>query len=300
MLLSAALIKPLQDGMDRRLGGPARVLDVLYFNSPEMLKRIALGYDSLLADVYWMRSIQYYGRIDEAERRPVRYGNLGTLLEVTTALDPRILAAYRFGAVFLGEPEPVGAGEPHAAVKLLEKGIRQFPDEWHLRFDQGFVYFWYLKDYRKAGEVWLSASKVPGAPDWLPGLAAMGMSKSGAVETARTLWQRQYEEADREDTRQKARKYLETMQVDELRWTLEFFVERYRRRFGSRPSALRGLVTAGYFKRIPVDPSGAPFVYDPSTGKVLLGPASKLVHLSMPYDYREAFEQRLLERFGPH
>ena len=61
---------------------------------------MALGYDRLLADFYWMRTIQYYGRRDEADKRPVRYKNLPTLLDITTTLDPDLMDAYRVGSRF--------------------------------------------------------------------------------------------------------------------------------------------------------------------------------------------------------
>src|SRR6266545_3490196 len=274
--IGAALVKPVQDRLDERVGKSAKVLDLLYFGSPTVVKRLALGYDGLLADVYWMRAVQYYGRREEADRRPVRYGNLASLLDITTTLDPHLLNAYRFGGVFLGEPEPMGAGQPHEAARIIDKGIRALPLDWHLQFDKGFVYFWYVNDYRKAGEVWLEGSRVPGAPKWLEGLAAMGLSKSGAVETARLLWQRQYDEAERADVKQNARKYLLTLEIDEECWTLEFFVEKFHKRFGRRPAALQELVSSGLLKEIARDPSGAPYRYDPASGRVKISPTTEL------------------------
>ena len=35
--------------------------EVLYISSPKLLKRMSLGYEGLLADVYWTRAIQYFG-----------------------------------------------------------------------------------------------------------------------------------------------------------------------------------------------------------------------------------------------
>jgi len=297
--IGAALIKPVQDRLDERIGKSAKVLDLLYFGSPTVVKRLALGYDGLLADVYWMRAVQYYGRREEADRRPVRYGNLAALLDITTTLDPHLLNAYRFGGVFLGEPEPMGAGQPLEAIRIIDRGIRTFPLEWHLRFDKGFVYFWYVNDYKKAGDVWLEASRVPGAPKWLEGLAAMGLSKSGAVETARMLWQRQYDEAERADVKENARKYLLTLEIDEECWTLEFFVEKFHKRFGRRPAALQELVSSGLLKEIARDPSGAPYRYDPVSGRVQLSSSSDLGHLQMKYHYRDAFLKKLAERYGP-
>ena len=240
------------------------------------------------------------GRREEAARRPVRFGNLGALLDITTTLDPMLMEAYRFGGTFLGEPEPVGAGRPEEAIRLIDKGIAVYPHDWRLQFDKGFIYFWYSKDYRSAGEVWLAASRVPSAPGWLKGLAAMGLSKSGAVETARLLWQRQYEEADRADLRENALKYLQTMDTDEACWTLEFFVEKYQKRFGVRPARLQELITAGMFKTLPHDPSGVPYDYDPTTGLVRLSPNSRVGHLKMPFDYRDSFRAKLAQLYGPN
>ena len=52
------------------------------------------------------------------------------MLDVATSLDPRFKIAYRFGAIFLAEAFPNGAGRSDLAVKLLEKGLREEPDKW--------------------------------------------------------------------------------------------------------------------------------------------------------------------------
>jgi len=198
-LICAVLVKPVQDRFESRAGEPEPEPDLLYFSSPTAVKRMALGYENLLADFYWMRAIQYYGRREEADKRPVRFKNLHTLFDITTTLDPNLMDAYRTGSVFLGEPEPVGAGQPKEALKLLDKGISAHPQNWQLRYDKGFVHYLYLQDYKAAGEVWMAASKLPTAPYWMAGLAAMSLSKGGAVEVAIALWKRQYEEATRLD-----------------------------------------------------------------------------------------------------
>ena len=176
-MLCVLLIKPVQDRLESRSTIREPKPDLLYFSSPTAVKTIALGYDHLLADFYWMRTIQYYGRRDEADKRPVRYKNLPTLLDITTTLDPHLLDAYRVGSNFLAEPDPVGAGQPQEALKLLDKGIRANPGEWRLYYDKGFVYYWFLQDYKSSGETWMEASKLSSAPHWMAGLAAMSMSK---------------------------------------------------------------------------------------------------------------------------
>ncbi len=297
LFVAAVLIKPVQDRVDGLKPGDAVVSDQLCFGSPAVVRMLSLGYPTLVADAYWMRVIQYYGRRDEADRRPVRYKNLATLLDITTTLDPMLLDAYRSGSSFLAEPDPIGAGQPAAALSLLDKGIAQHPRDWRLYFDKGFVYFWFLKDFKSAGHVWLTASRLPGAPPWMEGLSATALTRGGAVETARALWQRQYQESSRADLKANARNHLDSMQVNEDLWTLEFLIERYRRRTGRAPSDLGELVRAGLLRQPPLDPTGVPYSYDRETGAPQLSIRTKVRYLEVPYDYRDAFVRKLESAF---
>lgn len=295
--LLAFLVKPVQDRLATRLGLQSIVSDQLYFDSALAVKKVSLGYESLVADIYWMRTIQYYGRRDEADRRPVRYKNLAALLDITTTLDPDLLDAYRAGAVFLSEPDPVGAGQPQEAIKLLDKGMRRNPREWRFGFDKGFVYFWYLKDLKAAGDAWLASSKLPGAPPWMEPLAAMAFSKSGAMDAAKALWQRQYQESSRADVKGNARNHLLSIQVAEDLWTLEYLLNRYRERLGRYPRKLEDLVGEGWLRYVPSDPLGTPYSYNRDDGKVQLSPQTKVRYLAVPDSYREAFVEHLTSLF---
>ena len=86
----------------------ATLEDVLYLSSPKVLKRISLGYDGLLADIYWTRAVQYFGgrHHDSAQS----YNLLYPLLSIATHLDPQLVVAYQFGASFLAPAPPDGQG----------------------------------------------------------------------------------------------------------------------------------------------------------------------------------------------
>jgi hypothetical protein len=240
-----------------------------------------------------MRVIQYYGRRDEADRRPVRYKNLAALLDITTTLDPDLIDAFRAGSTFLAEPEPVGAGQTAAALHLLDKGIGLHPEEWRLRFDKGMVCYWYLSDFKAAGDVWAEASRQAGAPYWMEPLAATALSKGGRAETAIALWQRQYHESSRADVRANAKNHLISFGIAEQLWTLEFLVEKFREIKGTFPRKLEDLVEIRWLKKVPVDPTGTPYEYNPATGEVRLNRASKVVFLEVPPAYREHYRERL-------
>jgi tetratricopeptide (TPR) repeat protein len=284
-LVCAALLKPVQDRLESRLASNGPEPDLLFFSSPAMLRSMALGYDGLAADFYWMRVIQYYGRREEASKRPVRYKNLAALLDITTTLDPHLIDAYRAGSSFLAERDPIGAGQPEEAIRLLEKGIRHHPKEWRLLFDKGFIYYWYLNDFKAAGDVWLSASRLPETPHWMESLAAMSLSKGGAIETAMALWQRQFQESTRADIRENAGNYLVSIQVAKDLRRLEALVFKYRMKAGSFPRSLeeaRGEKTGKYNL---ADPLGTPYDYNPETGTVSLSPETKVRYLQIPEDH---------------
>src|SRR5271168_332183 len=127
MLASVLLLRQV----DRMRSG-ATVQEVLYIPSPKVLKRLSLGYDGLLADLYWTRSVQYFGNRHHAGAE--HYALLAPMLEITTTLDPHLIVAYEFGANFLAPQPPNGAGMPDRAIQLVEYGIRNNPNEWQLYY----------------------------------------------------------------------------------------------------------------------------------------------------------------------
>ncbi|HEY3884797.1 MAG TPA: hypothetical protein VGL62_06305, partial [Vicinamibacterales bacterium] len=154
------------------------------------MKRLTLGNAGLAADVYWIRALQYFGAERLSPPSHVRtYALLYPLLDLTTSLDPHFNIAYRFGAIFLGEPYPGGPGRPDLAVALLQKGIAAQPDKWQYMQDLGFVYYWHLHDYQTAAEWFERAAGVPGAPNWMRPLAATTLAEGGQRGASRELWQ---------------------------------------------------------------------------------------------------------------
>ncbi len=147
-------------GLDR-LRSHATLEEVLYISSPKAIKRLSLGYDGLLADIYWTRAVQYFGNKHNVGAE--NFNLLAPLLEITTALDPHLVVAYEYGSNFLAPQPPNGAGMPDRAIKLDEFGIRNNPDEWRLYYDLGFIYYTELHDYAHAADAFSRGSRVPHA-----------------------------------------------------------------------------------------------------------------------------------------
>lgn len=250
-----------------RLHPRATLDDVLYLSSPKLVKRASLGFDGLMACIYWTRTVQYFGHRHHAGEQS--YNELAPLLEITTTLDPHMLPAYQFGASFLAPDPPTGAGQPERAIRLMEYGIEQNPNEWRLYYDLGFVYYTALKDYKKASEVFERGSHVPNAHPFLKILAARMAENSGDFTTARMLWSATFESTKQIEIRRNALEHLRAIQVDEDITNLQTLVARFGQRTGRLPASMAELASAAHLPAIPADPDGDPYHLD-ADGRVLV------------------------------
>ncbi|MGO9269634.1 MAG: tetratricopeptide repeat protein [Terriglobia bacterium] len=267
------LIVPVRRGIDRQLSSAERPDDVLDVSSGALLRRLSLGNEGLLADIYWTRVIQYFGRqrLDRATGFPL----LGPLLRITTDLDPQLLVAYRYGAIFLAEKPPQGAGRPDEALRLLMKGIAANPQYWRFWQDVGFIYYWDLRDYQHAARAFEAGSRMPGALAWMKTMAASVLAHGGDLETSRQLWLEVYQNPGNGQVRKTAEDHLAALDAQIGVEKLNALLTRYREREGHPAASFRELVAQRYLSRMPLDPTGVPFVIG-SDGRARLGPESKI------------------------
>jgi hypothetical protein len=284
---------------EERYPAPAVSEDTLYLTSGETLRRLTVGYNALAADLYWIRTLQYFGGVrlrflagqptaaapSAAPSRapsgapsaalsaaPTDYPLLYPLLDLITTLDPRFNIAYRYGAIFLAEAFPGGAGRPDLAIALLEKGSRIQPGKWQYMQDLGFVHYWWRHDYPAAAEWFERASAVPGAPWFLKSLAATTLAEGGDRASSRTMWQAIRESAEddwlRSDADRRLTQFRAMDDIDELQ------------RRADRVSTVKGRPAAQWSEvidRLPVDPTGTPYEFE--AGRVKLSPSSTLFPL---------------------
>jgi hypothetical protein len=254
---------PIRDRTDAAL---------LYVRSGAAVQRLALGFDALASDVYWIRAIQHYGG-DRLKPGPRQYELLQPLLDLTTTLDPYFTVAYRFGAIFLSEAPPGGPGRPDQAIALLRKGAAAQPHKWQYLHDIAFVHYWHRQDPVAAATWFQRAAELPGAPNWLLPLAAT-MVTAGDRSTGKMLWQQilQSNEAWLKRTAERRLLQLKALdQVDEL----QVVVDRAGLPAGSRLT-WENLVSRGVLPGIPLDPTGAVYGLDPGSGRVTIAPSSAL------------------------
>jgi hypothetical protein len=209
------------------------------------------------------------------------YPLLYPLLDLTTTLDPRFKVAYRFGAIFLAEPYPGGAGRPDLAIALLEKGLQAQADKWEYMQDAGFVNYWWRQDYKAAAAWFDRASKVAGAPWWLQSLAATTLADGGDRQSSRLMWQSIRESAEidwlKSDAERRLRQFDALDQLDGLQKVLDLASARA----GATLTDWMPLVQSRLLPGRPVDPSGTPYEIDPK-GRVIMSQQSPL--MPMPHE----------------
>jgi tetratricopeptide (TPR) repeat protein len=264
---------PIQRGIVANRDSLAVERQELLLTSGKLLKNLSLGYDSLLADIYWTRTVQYNG--GNLENGGKDFSLLEPLLNVTTDLDPHLEVAYQFGAIFLSEKIPAGAGRPDEALTLLRKGIAANPQNWRLYYDLGFVYYWYLHDYKQAADTFWAGSKIPGALPWMSAMAAHIADTGGSRDTSRFMWGQIYESTKDVSVRANALAHLQVLRTQDDLDLLKNFVEAYRKRTGKSPTSVQDLVNAHVILGVPQDPGGYPYILD-ANGEPAVNPQSPM------------------------
>jgi tetratricopeptide (TPR) repeat protein len=241
-----------------QMRGEATLEETALIATPKMARYASLGHTGLAADIYWTRAVQYFGGKHRARSR--RYQLLEPLLNLTTDLDPQLLIAYYFGAFFLSQKPPEGAGDPDAAVRLVERGIKANPDEWRLYYHLGMIHYMERKDYTSAADAFERGAQNPKALSWMKVMAAAMRQRSGDIQTARYLWTQILRSTEDKMIQDNARNHLASLDVDEDILHLDELVAQYKSKNGEYPQSWADMVAAGLVRGVPADPTGTAYV----------------------------------------
>lgn len=255
------------------------------------LKGYALGFEGLIADWYWMQSLQYIGsKILDNPEADISIDDLNALnprllypyLDNATTLDPRFIAPYSYGAFVLP------AIDKEQAIKISLKGIENNPGNWYLYHQLGYIY-WKTEDYRKAEETYTKGSLIAGAPPFMKFMAANMKTRGGSRETARAMYEQMAAEAPDPKTREAVKSKLDELDSLDERDAISAVLREFQAKYGrcaGRWSEIFPMLRAikppnGRDFRLDeadniVDPGGEPYVLDTENCSIRLGPRSKI------------------------
>lgn len=247
--------------LSRQLARAAPAPELIYLPPTPVLRAASLGFEHALADVLWFRTISYFGRHYRSDRV---YPWLAGMCQAVTDLDPSAEHVYRFGGLILPwEAEHIDEG-----IALLEKGVRNLPDSWDLRYILGFSYYFFKNDLEAASRTLRAAAMLRGAPEFLSQLAALVYAAHEGPQRAIDF----LAEIDRSSVngemrgiiRQRIRELQLSTDIDQL----ESAVQEYAARFHRLPVKLEELVVAGVLASIPREPFGGDYVLVEGSGDV--------------------------------
>ncbi len=265
----------------------AQSVDEQLYITGNSARRLSLGFNSIAADWYWMRSLQYVGNKILSAPEGVQLDDLGQLnmkllaplLDTATTLDPEFLEPYEYAAIVL---PAIDVGE---AIRITQKGIAANPTAWRLYQQLGYIY-WQQGKFQEASEAYGRGARIPGAPPWMEAMKARMAAEGGSRTTAREIYARMYEQSGDAQVKEMARRRL--LQLDSLdqRDLIRRVLSSYRERAGHCPTSWKDIgptlrasgVTLDSMEA-PLDPAGTPYVLRSANCDVDLDSKSEV-----PYD----------------
>lgn len=233
--------------------------DPVYLPKAEYLRPMSLGWQNVLADVLWFRTINYFGSHYQGDRT---YPWLAHMCDLVTDLDPLALHVYRFAGVIL----PWEAEQADAGIRILEKGVRHLPDSWLLHYFLGFNYYFFKDDHARALEYLERAVALPGVHPSIARLAARLAAHQYGPDATLAFLQEMQESAGSSDVREVLAEQMREAQLAADLTRLGAARDAYRERAGREPVSVQALVDAGLLAAAPADPFGGQYEFDPDTG----------------------------------
>ncbi len=235
---------------------PREVEDFYYLPVGRYAKLISFGYNNVLADILWMKTLAYTGEHLATDRQ---FKYLVSLLDAVTNLDPYFFYPYRFAGTIL----PWEAHDPDNAIRLLKKGLRYLPDKWLLWFLTGFVYLYFKGDYKQAAYYMGEAAKKPGRPLFIVTLASKLLTQENDADTAIKILMEIYRNTRNENVRRSILKRIKMIIAEKNFRILERAVREFKAKEGRLPRSLEELVQKGFLERIPREPFGGRYYLTP-------------------------------------
>lgn len=224
----------------------------------EVLRIASLSHATSVADLYWLKLVQYLGSPEEEARG---WPELDAIADLVVTLDPLYGYAYQAAGGLLASVDRV-----EASNALLERGVAQVPDRWELPFLLGFNRWQAAGDLRAAGDYLLRAASLPGSPSYLGDLANRLYSSSGSIEDGIAIVEASLRGADDPLIRKRLATRRDQLFAERALQNAERAIASFRSLHGRPPTSLDE-IEEPWSKEIPPEILES-IRYDPITSKV--------------------------------
>ena len=231
------------------------VRDLIQSPGRDKMRALSMQQPLALADLFWLSAVQEIGRF--VEKKEPRIERLTNWAQLATDLDPRYFQVYYGVAVNL----TVYNKNAKASDRLLIKGLSNLSNRWEFPFLLGYNAYFLRGDLRRASELWTRAAFLPGAPRFLPSLAARSRFQAGDEKQAEALLLTMIEHLEGQH-KDDAIIRLKIIRSEPILRAYDEACQRYFEVTGQRPDSAAVLRVGGYVEFPPEDLFGKPIELD--------------------------------------
>lgn len=228
--------------------------------SGKTLKILSFGFQDLVADMLFIWSIQFYSTYYLTNASHY----IEHVFNTITDLNPRYKEPYIVGSWIMA----LEIGDIKMAMRLLQKGSANMPDEWIFDYECGFYAYKNLKDYALAEKFFSRAINKPGAPSLIIRTRAHMVYMADNLQYAYQVWMDIYKKAKDQLELTVARNHLNQIKFEIDKKYLERQIARFKQKYKRFPFELAELKKAGLVREIPRDFYGGNYIYYPGKGTI--------------------------------
>ncbi len=195
------------------------------FFRPELARLATFGFHALVADYYWIQSVQLVGETDHPE---IFAEEIGQYIDLTTTIDPWVIHPYDAAAIWLVNSR----AQVLDGNRLLRRGIEHHPDRWRTYYHLAFNLFYYFEQSGEAADVLTQAIDLPGAPIYLRRMVAKLRADEGGLDVAAGFLRQFVESVEDEVAREMYLEALVEVDTERMARLLDIAREEYKKRNG--------------------------------------------------------------------
>ncbi len=228
--------------------------------SGKTLRILTFGFKNLAADMLFIWSIQFYSNYHLTNS----YAYLEHIYNTITDLTPRYKEPYIVGSWIMA----LEAGDVKMAVRLLQKGAKNMPEEWIFDSECGFYARKELKDYKMAEEYFKRAASHPTAPSYMKRQVAHMIYMEDNLEEAYAMWSDIFRNAKDDLEKTSASNHLHQVKFEMDKKWLKVRIDKFKEIYKRYPRKLEELKWARLIESVPKDYDGNDYVYDLNSGEI--------------------------------
>jgi len=203
---------------------------------------LSFGYTNLLADYFWLYTVQYLGShvIDGS------YKSLNALFTLVNGLDPYFQYPYKMALLIFADYNL------DQAIEIGKTGMKYNPENYEIPYFLGYTHS-FLKDNPSLGAAYFDyAGSVPGAPKVYSQIGSAMRRQSGLLERSYEFWLHVI--SNSKDTEELRKANTEIIRISNMIY-LRDFAKKYIEIFKKDPDFyMHDLVNKGIIPKIPDDP----------------------------------------------